>query len=76
MVAAKGKKYLVLSFTVQNPGKADLPFDWGKIGFTVVGADTRCPGQAGGTPPRGWRPTAISPAAAHLPGRPLVEQAA
>lgn len=38
-IAGKGKKFLVLSYTVQNPGTQDLGFDWTLIRFTVVGAD-------------------------------------
>src|SRR5689334_974896 len=38
-VADKGKKYLIINYTVQNPGKADLAFDWASIHFTVVSAD-------------------------------------
>ncbi len=39
-IAAKGKKYLVLTFSVQNPGKSELTLEKENLSFTVVGADT------------------------------------
>lgn len=39
VIAEKGKKFLVLNFSVQNPGKDNLPFVWDSIRFTVVSAD-------------------------------------
>ena len=39
-LAEKGKKLLILNFTVQNPGKVDLGYDWSSIAFSVVGAGT------------------------------------
>jgi hypothetical protein len=38
-VAEKGQKFLVLNFTVQNPGKAAVRLGTGAIKFTVVSAD-------------------------------------
>ncbi len=38
-VAPKEKKYLLLNYTIQNPGKTDLGFDWASIRFTVVSED-------------------------------------
>lgn len=39
-IAAKGKKYLVLNFAVQNPGQTELTLEKESLSFTVVGADT------------------------------------
>nr|WP_309694640.1 DUF4352 domain-containing protein [Armatimonas sp.] len=38
-VAGQGKKFLVLNYTVQNPGTQELGFDGSLVRFTVVGAD-------------------------------------
>ena len=38
-VAEKGKKFLVLNYTLQNPGKEELGVDWSSVRFTVVSAD-------------------------------------
>jgi hypothetical protein len=38
-VADKGKKYLIINYTVQNPGKVSQAFDWASIHFTVVSAE-------------------------------------
>ena len=38
-IADKGKKFLVLRYTLQNPGTQELGLDWAQVRFTVVGAD-------------------------------------
>jgi hypothetical protein len=39
ILAPKGKKFLILNYTVQNPTQGPLDFARGDIRFTVVGAD-------------------------------------
>jgi hypothetical protein len=38
-IAEKGKKLLILNYTVQNPSKENVDFNWSCVRFTVVSAE-------------------------------------